>query len=365
MQCSSRGLVGLGAAAALAVVCVAALLAQPSDASFPGANGKIVFASNRTGDFEIWMMNGDGSNLTQLTHTPNGRALYPAVSSDGKGIVFASNRGPGADFEIYSMTFAGDQGPNAQLHRWTENRCLDKTPAFAPGPYLDAQSKIVYAESCGGHDLNIMKRSFDPAPGGGASPATQLTSRKGDDLRPSYSPDGHSIVYDAMWPKGSFSKDIRLVTVMNPDGTSQDPFIPDCSKAWKPGQPLPNCTEETWAPSFSPDGKRIAYSYFKRRRVTKAEAYHRGIAVMDSNGRDPERVTDNACSDYDPCGDVPLTHDPAWSPTGTHLVYERAANGRSSVFDLWSKRARLDAEPSRLTTGATNVHPDFGPAPQP
>ena len=55
---------------------MAATLAKPVAATFPGYNGKIAFASDRTtgedvinpeGDFEIFTMNRDGSGLTQLT----------------------------------------------------------------------------------------------------------------------------------------------------------------------------------------------------------------------------------------------------------------------------------------------------------
>lgn len=47
----------------------------------------IAFASNRTGNFEIWRMNMDGSGLRQLTHAPE-RNLNPAFSPDGAWIVF-------------------------------------------------------------------------------------------------------------------------------------------------------------------------------------------------------------------------------------------------------------------------------------
>jgi len=40
---------------------------QPVSAAFPGANGKIVFDSDRDGDAEIFVMNADGSGQTQIT----------------------------------------------------------------------------------------------------------------------------------------------------------------------------------------------------------------------------------------------------------------------------------------------------------
>ena len=67
------------AAAMISAGLLVALVGTPreAEATFPGDNGRIAFASNRTtgegvvnpeGDFEIFTMNPDGTGLTQLTH---------------------------------------------------------------------------------------------------------------------------------------------------------------------------------------------------------------------------------------------------------------------------------------------------------
>jgi serine/threonine protein kinase len=53
--------------------------------------GKIVYASKASGNLDLWVMNGDGTNQRQLTE--NSRTNnHPAVSPDGRYIVFASDR---------------------------------------------------------------------------------------------------------------------------------------------------------------------------------------------------------------------------------------------------------------------------------
>ncbi len=62
----------LGAVVLLAVAAVAVLAggSSPAESAFPGANGKIAFESFRDGNFEIYVMNADGSNQTNLTNNP-------------------------------------------------------------------------------------------------------------------------------------------------------------------------------------------------------------------------------------------------------------------------------------------------------
>jgi hypothetical protein len=54
------------------VMSMAALVAlvRPGLAAFPGANGKLVFTSDRDGNAEIYAMNADGSGQTNLTANP-------------------------------------------------------------------------------------------------------------------------------------------------------------------------------------------------------------------------------------------------------------------------------------------------------
>ncbi len=98
---------------------------------------RIVFVENFDGFSEISVMDSDGSNVQQLTHTP-GRDAWnqaPKWSPDGQKIVFDSTRD--GNFEIYVMDADG-----SNVQRLTHNDKTDARPAWSP----DGQ-RIVFSSS--------------------------------------------------------------------------------------------------------------------------------------------------------------------------------------------------------------------------
>jgi hypothetical protein len=104
----------------LTVVCVGVFAAgvSPALGAFPGQNGKIVFDSERDGDdTDVWTMNPNGSNLVNLTADSAASDLHASGRADGRKIVFMSDRQtprnpvpegfPGPDFEIFVMNADG------------------------------------------------------------------------------------------------------------------------------------------------------------------------------------------------------------------------------------------------------------------
>lgn len=55
-------------------------------------DGRVVYTSPRGGNWDLWIMNADGSNQKQLTANA-GTNMRPRVSPDGRYIFFVSNRG--------------------------------------------------------------------------------------------------------------------------------------------------------------------------------------------------------------------------------------------------------------------------------
>ena len=80
-----------------------------SEEAKPSYQNKIAFVSLRDGNFEIYVMNLDGSNPTRLTNNP-ASDTYPSWSPDEKRIAFTSNRD--GNLEIYVMNADGSEQRN-------------------------------------------------------------------------------------------------------------------------------------------------------------------------------------------------------------------------------------------------------------
>jgi len=78
----------------------------------PPLVGTIAFASTRDGPINnhIYVMNADGTGVTQISNVANAADYEPAWSPDGNRIVFTSNRDSGS-FAIFVMNADGTASP--------------------------------------------------------------------------------------------------------------------------------------------------------------------------------------------------------------------------------------------------------------
>jgi TolB protein len=63
---------------------------------------QIAFASNRSGNSDIWLMNANGSGLVNLTNN-EAQDTSPAWSPDGKNLAFVSTRDGGSDIYVIEV----------------------------------------------------------------------------------------------------------------------------------------------------------------------------------------------------------------------------------------------------------------------
>jgi Tol biopolymer transport system component len=164
----------------------------PVSATSPGPNGRIAFASDAAGDLDIWTMNADGSesiNVTDLAGAP-GFDLEPNWSPDGSKIAFRSGRTSAAEIYVVNADGTG-------LTQLTFNSVKDYAPAWSPDG-----STIAFASNRNDPDpatcVGLWGCNIDifvmPATGG--SPV-QVTFDNGSDAFPQFSPDGSFIAYDS------------------------------------------------------------------------------------------------------------------------------------------------------------------------
>jgi hypothetical protein len=102
---------------------------------------QIVFASDRSGVFEIWCVRPDGSDLRQLTASGQTKR-HPSLSQDGRRLAFQMRAENGL-WDIYVATLDGTGlGPAARI---TPLEFNDYDPYFSRGP----SNRIVFVSNRG------------------------------------------------------------------------------------------------------------------------------------------------------------------------------------------------------------------------
>lgn len=140
-------------------------------------DGKVVFASTREGNMEVYSCDADGANVKRLTFT---KAIdtSPCWSPNGYQIAFTSDRGGSP--QIYVMDADG-----GNTRRLTFEGNYQDSPAWSP-----KGDKIAYmSQSEGKFDIWTIQPD-------GSNP-TQITANSGSIEYPTWSPDGSHIAFSS------------------------------------------------------------------------------------------------------------------------------------------------------------------------
>ena len=236
---------------------------------------RIAFDSKRDGNWEVYVMNADGTGVTRLTFN-DAVDGSPSWSPDGRRIAFDSKRD--GNLEIYVMNADG-----SGVTRLTHNPADDGYPSWSP----DGRRIAFDSKRDGNREIYVMNAD--------RSGVTRLTYNGAADLTPAWSPDGRRIAFDS-------KRDGNLeIYVMNADGTGVTR--------------LTHNPADDGHPSWSPDGRRIA---FASKRDGNLEIY-----VMNADGSDVTRLTYNGARDL----------FAVWSPDGRHIAFH--SNRDDGNWDIY------------------------------
>ena len=183
-------------------------------------DGRVVFASNRGGNLDLWISDADGANAKQLTLGP-GSNSFPSVSPDGHAIVFVSNR-TGA-LCLWRMDIDG-VNPVQLTRGGAESR-----------PQVSPDGKSVVYQSWGTAPATTWKVPFE-----GGEPA-QITQDIA--VTPSISPDGKLLAVLK-------TREARATMYMAIIPFSGGPPVKELDL------PFPNVAAP---PTWSPDGRGLIY----------------------------------------------------------------------------------------------------------
>ena len=244
-----------------------------------GGTGRLAFSdeSYLPGKGQIYLVNNDGTGLTQLT--TSGYDFNPAWSPDGRKIIFLSQRNNhhSTNNEIYIMNADG-----SDQTRLSNSPAIYKNPAWSPDG-----KHIVFVSNLNRH-REIYTMNSD------GSGQTRLTVSVGSEsFDPSWSPDGTQIVYST----SSSARNESQIYVMNSDGSKQTQ--------------LTNNPGWSYNPSWSPDGTRIAYTY-----ANISSAGQNDIFVMNADGSGQTKLTGTSkTSSQESC------QVPNWSPDSANISF--------------------------------------------
>ena len=226
-------------------------------------------------DWEICVMDADGSNQTNLTNDP-AVDEYPCWSPDGNKIAFVSERD--GNGEIYVMDADG-----SNLKNLTNNPAYDDSPSWSP----DGKTILFRSDPDGKRCICSMNAD--------GSNQTKLPLYLASDDAWTLSPDGKKIAFSHV-EEGA--RDIRVIDLKTGEETN-----------------LTHHPSRDKGPIWSPDSKEIAF--------TSERDGHDEVYVVDADGNNLRKVTTYS-------GTVPTPEQRgqidwgymglAWSPDGEKLL---------------------------------------------
>ena len=295
---------------------------------------KVAFASDETGDMDIYVMNADGTERVNLTNR-DAKDMDPAWSPDGEWIAFLSRTQGNTDIHrvrpdgsgLASLTTSPAQlytrpiwSPDGTKIAFTSNREAERPPKLepTPEPYFDDAPEFPGAAPR--PELYVMNAD--------GSDQTRLTFNFFFDGYPTWSPDSKRLAYQSR-ADGDYE-----IYVVNVDGTG-----------------LTKLTDNEYAdvfPAWSPDGRFIAFSSNRAktgigRELSEAARRESVIGTAAPVDFDIYIMEPDGSGIYNWTRTSSLGDSvPSWSPDGTWIAFEArpyyAFTLRGSAKDIYVMR---------------------------
>ena len=310
----------LGSVVLLNALLVGTLTAWPQ----APRRGTLSFASNRTGNFDIYLVDATGEHLRRLTtHSADERA--PTWAPGGRFLAYVSNKD--GNNEIYVMDIR-----KKSHQRLTHHPADEGTPAWSPDG-----NWIAFTSDREGH-RNIYKMDSTGAK------LTQLTHR-GENGRPAWSPDSQSLAFVST--RAGRKASLYVMTATG-QGLKRlvDKKVGELEGIYQGG-----CA---WAPN----GNHIAFA-----TSTDARMH---LAVIDVNEKKRRHLTQGGpilrmfFGRFFP---NPRMYSPAWSPDGDWIAYVFLEGPLlSGICDIYLINAASGEPGTRVIVGERHLSINESPA---
>ena len=220
------------------------------------ADRKIVFYSNRDGDYEVYSMDPNGSNQTNITNDPtadDGQFVggHPRLSPDGTKVLYTSY---GAGDPLGDLFVIAADGSGTAT-----NLTLDPSSKDSNADWSPDGSTIVFAKD----DSQVWVMNAD---GTGQTNLTFLSAS--DDWDAEWSPDGSTLAFESTRADGFGFGNIEIIVMDATDGSGQT----NVSN---------NPAFDAW-PAWSPNGRIV----FTSGRDGSFDTW-----VMDADGSSPANLS--------------------------------------------------------------------------
>jgi Tol biopolymer transport system component len=336
-------------AAALLGLLVAASAATSASASLPGSNGRIVFMRfDDTGHFQVWTANPDMTHQVQLTHGPDWDGWFPSWSPDHSRIAFSSyheDPDPDGGVEIHDVYTMRPDGTD--IRKITDSRGYNGKPSWSP----DGRWLLFDADR---GDYPAAQGIYRIRSNGSGVPQRITTLPAGSVWQElaKYSPDGRRIVFD----------EVRVVQVPQDDGSVAEveqgalfTVRPDGSRARRITPWELSAGDADW----SPDGSRLVFG-----ARPSALGGLQAVMIVDADGGhlrevSADRAPSSPTADYD----YVESFNPAWSPDGRLIVFVHAQWTEEIGFHMGLQVMRPNGTGRRWLSQGEEHQPDWGSAP--